>query len=288
VDGSRFDDLARSAASSRRGLVKALFGSAIAGALAVVGGGDVAAKKPYKKPFHRLHKTCNDDADCGQYTFCNFSACPSCSTGVCWPTACRIGGAIYQKNDSEPGNPCQICNPDRDWNDWSDQQDGIPCGNPTGDPCVSAFSACQAGVCVPTPVSDGTECGTGQVCCGGDCCPGGLVCGAGGCQPPEEDDDDGSNPPCPGGNCDQGGGCTGPDCPVDCTINGVTYPAGTINPDSECEWCDTNVSTTMWSARPANERCGIDRTRFCCNGICCVPGKMCCGEVGTCQSSCGA
>jgi hypothetical protein len=285
VDESGFDDLARSFASSRRGIVKTLLGGVIATTLTAVGLDGAAAKKEQKKPFHHVKKTCNDDSDCGQYTFCNFSGCPSCSTGTCWPTACRIGGTIYQKNDREPGNPCRVCNPDRNWEDWSDQQDGIPCGNPTGNPCVSALSACQAGVCVPSPVADGSECGPGQVCCGGDCCPGGLVCGGGGCQQPEDDDDDDNPPPCPGGDCDSGG-CTGTDCPPECTINETTYANGTINPDQDCEWCDTSVSTTAWTIRPDNAGCGPDFTRFCCNGICCVLGKRCCGAVGICGADC--
>lgn len=303
MDGNCFDSLARSFAtsSSRRRVLGSLVGAFLAAAF----GGTAEAR--HCRPVGRK---CNKDAHCcsglckqhlnGNACQCVTAAdCPvPCSLGAacadlmacdaslgCMHVACLIDNTIYQLGDRNPANPCQICDPGQNWEDWVNQNDGILCGNPSGTPCVSDFSTCQAGVCVPTPLDDGADCGDGQVCCGGDCCSGGQVCGAGGCQPPPDDGDDDEPPPCPGGDCDSGG-CTGTECPPECTINEATFSNGTINPDQDCEWCDTSISTTAWTLRPDNATCGPDSNRFCCNGTCCVLGKRCCGAVGICGADC--
>jgi hypothetical protein len=282
VDGSGFDELARSLATSRRGAVRVILGGAMAGMATLIVGGDAGAKP---KGFQRLGKPCDHGQPCGEYTLCR--------NGFCEPTKCLIGGVLYDDRVVNRDNPCERCvavEHNDAWRRWSDVPNGHTCPpNASGDPCKSTFIAtCQDGVCVTEPLADGSDCGDGQVCCGGDCCPSGLGCTAGACHQPEDDDDDDDVPPCPGGNCDPGGGCTGADCPSECTIDGHTYADGTINHDRDCEWCDVDVSTTAWTLRPDNAGCGPDFNRFCCNGVCCVIEKVCCGEVGTCAFSCGS
>jgi hypothetical protein len=100
MDGSKFDDLARASAISRRGALKA-----VAGALATFLG---VSTKVEAAPgaFQRAGKRCDNGQPCG-------SLAP-CTNGVCTPIACEIGGAIFQGAELNPNNTCQFCIPTLD------------------------------------------------------------------------------------------------------------------------------------------------------------------------------
>jgi hypothetical protein len=293
VDPTRFDALARTFAigGSRRRVIAVFLG----GLLAALGGGNGAMALGCRG----VGRSCRENANCCsglcKASFTGPSACrcvadldcptpcgvgpacaglAACEEGNCRPKQCWIGKTIVPSGSRNPANPCQVCNPNRNWDGWSNQNDGTLCGNPTGEPCVSDFSKCQAGVCVPEPRPDDADCGSGRVCCGGICCESGDVCDNGVC-----DDSKPVDPP--------GEGCEDnpDDCPNECIIGGVRYQGGTPKPDNECQWCDPQASTTTWSMRPQGDPCGgIDSARICCLGVCCAPRCSCEQPVGTCQN----
>jgi hypothetical protein len=90
----------------------------------------------------------------------------------------------------------------------------------------------------------------------------------------DEDDDVPTNP-------DPGEGCTGPDCAPTCHIGEDEWEAGAVNPLMDCEVCDPSRNANAWSFAVDNTSCGGVPDRYCCQGICCVPGQ-CCSPVGLC------
>lgn len=281
MDPQRFDDFVRTLAVSRRSVLRSLWAGAAAAFAGAVSVHRVNAKP---KPFQRVNKPCGKGQPCGELTVCEF--------GVCRPLACQIDGVIYERNQVNPSDPCQRCNPSRSWNSWSTADDGTGCPLPPKQgECESDFIAtCEAGVCKRQLIS-GTPCGSqgSQVCCNGTCCESGQVCDNGHC----EDDDPPRDPP---------GGCEDGDCPSTCTINGRTYAEGEADREFPCYICDPSKSTTDWTPRGDNVPCSPPgeepvlvccgghccQSDFCCGGkTCCFQDEECCGEI-CCMGECCA
>lgn len=64
-------------------------------------------------------------------------------------------------------------------------------------------------------------------------------------------------------------------CGCPCNIGGTCYPEGAVNPDNQCEVCDTGESTTDWT---------LDVGRSCNDGDLCTENDVCAGN-GTCSGS---
>ena len=249
MDGARFDDLARILATSRRSLLKTVLGGAVAGMGTLVAREAVAAKKPRPPGYERVGKPCDAGEPCGDKL--------RCQNGSCTPLHCWIGNAEVQPGTPNPDNTCQYCEPANipsTWFGWRTHPDETVCGDPTGLPCISDFSTCLAGECVPLPLPDGHECGPGQVCCRGKCCEGGVIC----------------NPVT---------GCGG------CAIGDRNYRANATNPNHDCQVCDASRDPYAWSLKRDESWCG-NGDRICCGGTCCG-NSQCCSEVGQCTDACG-
>jgi hypothetical protein len=240
MDGSRFDDLLRVAATSRRGAFKLLLGIATAGGTTVLGG-KAAAKS--QKPFHNLGKFCSSDSDCGLYSACieqvGFLRCLS--------TQCFIKGTAYEDGQTNPENSCQYCKTLQTKlhgaENWHSLEEGETChaGGVT-DPCNSSFIAtCQSGACVPSNVADGTPCGESSNACTA------LTCQSGICE---------ETPTNEGGDCDNG-------------VNGVC-----VNRFGSCLGgvCNGNEE-------PDGSNCGLNQVcchRVCCpSGATCNAARQC-------------
>ena len=82
-----------------------------------------------------------------------------CSAGNC-VFGCFVDGAVYQSGDTNPGYPCQSCDPAASTTAWTDALDGSFC-NGTGE--------CSSGSCVMScapPGGDGmTNCGSSSESC---------------------------------------------------------------------------------------------------------------------------
>lgn len=139
-----------------------------------------------------------DPGNCGQ---CG-RACGSaevCNAGSC-QSGCEIAGTFYANGAPNPANGCQSCQPAVGTGSFGNLSDGTSCG--TGQFCQSG--RCQAGCeigaafyatgaanpadacqsCVPATSSnswssatDGTTCGTGEICSGGTCESGCYISG---------------------------------------------------------------------------------------------------------------
>ena len=69
------------------------------------------------------------------------------------------------------------------------------------------------------------------------------------------------------GQVDEGNVCDPCSAPNICTISGQCYSNGQVNPGSPCLECNTAISATSWSSRPAGTVCGAsDCIISTCNG----------------------
>jgi hypothetical protein len=248
MDGPRFDTLTRALAVSRRGALKAALGAALAGVVSGAVRSPAAAVKE-DDPFKHLGKRCKKETKCGSGTHCE--------QGVCRPLVCFIGGQYRPPTGRNPADPCQWCSPSDNPFGWTVMPDDFAC--PLDAPpsiCVPAAS-CQAGACEPTVEPDGAPCGPG------------MACFRGACKPTDSD------PP----------GCTGPDCPKVCTIEGDEYPAGFKDVEFPCRQCDPTANRTDWTPLKDQVPCHSDPdgpVQECCGGLCCFPNVVCC--TGRCCS----
>jgi hypothetical protein len=62
------------------------------------------------------------------------------------------------------------------------------------------------------------------------------------------------------------GGSTGGSSPTACTIQGQMVDAGTVDPQSACEGCNPDASTSSWTALPSGTPC--DAGSVCASGLC--------------------
>lgn len=287
MDGSRFDDLARSLATSRRRALKTLLGGAVAGLAAIVTG---EAAEERRSRFYRAGQPCVTPDQCG-------SAAP-CQFGVCTPIACHIGVRNYRTGQPNPNNACQFCAPTlENWTDWTTLSDGDACGTNqyccNGD-CCTDTQCCVAGVCeecgphctiegVTYPHTEVFPPGGCQVCnvlndpTGWSILSDGAVCG------------DAMDQVCCFGNCCIQNSCCNEErqCATDCAICRIgdkDYPNLQVNPANGCQICDTSHIATAWWPLPERTPCDTPPGGLCCDGDCCNSDE-CCGVDFQCTTT---
>jgi hypothetical protein len=292
VDESRFDNLTRTFAISRRKAIELALGAVAAGLLGTADRVS-AARRGFPGPSNSFEPPgCTvDGAACGETAgriCCNGSCCPPnrcCSdTGQCTVCAdrCEIQGQDYAAGDPNPEHDCQVCDPTRNHFDWS-SADGLLCGESPGRIC------CNGECCSPI------ECCTGIACeeCGPHCLIGGIEIDPDTANPQNECEvcdpsraidawstaDEGSSCNAGDGCCTAGvcGGCS-------CTIDGKPVPDRENNPRNECQECIYARNPNDWSNRDNGVDCGNDGERDCCDGECC-PANQCCTLDG-CELCC--
>jgi hypothetical protein len=259
---------------------------------------------------------------CGTGKVCNGGSC----VGECY-----IGGSFYGAGIGKTGSACQACEPVTSTTGWSNAPDGTSCGG--GEVCASGscVADCFIGgalyaagtlngadpcqVCTPsnttvawTSVADGTNCGSGAVCGGGACMPGCFISKAlypaaatnpnNVCQicMPSTSTSVWSNVPT-GTLCDVGFVCAGGMCQSGCFIGGTLYPAGTTNPNSQCQACIPGSSTSAWSNKADGNGCNDNnsctQTDTCRSGACVGGSPVTCAALdqchvpGTCNAATG-
>lgn len=85
-------------------------------------------------------------------------------------TGCNIAGSCIANGSRDPGNPCRVCDPERDAADYSVDV-GASCGSPASE-CSGQDTCDGDGRCVADDVADGVSCGeagSGLFCLGGEC-----------------------------------------------------------------------------------------------------------------------
>jgi hypothetical protein len=110
-----------------------------------------------------------DDAD-----LCTLDSCDEGSRRCVFgrTASCTIDGMCVADGNTNPANPCEICDTDRSAGRWSPVAAGTGCG--TGEVCeggvLSSGSSCNAaGACVPNA---GTACPSGECASATECRPG--------------------------------------------------------------------------------------------------------------------
>jgi len=192
--------------------------------------------------------------------------CTHVPTGQCW-----IEGALVEAGAENPANECLWCNPTASASGWSAKAKGTACAD-DGLSCTS--DVCDgAGQC-DHPVSEG--CLIEGVCVadresqpGKDC----YECNA-------RYATDGYSPKPDGENCETNGMCDGggtcwPRPAGNCTIAGVEYANGAVNPANECEHCDSFVNPEGWANKARGAACGDD-------GLSCTSSA--CDGAGSCST----
>ncbi len=241
----------------------------------------------------------DDNTGCGGVSgrvCCNAECCSptECCTGAaceeCGPH-CHIGTEDVGAGIEHPDNECEHCDPERDFDSWSQKDPGSPCGLgdlqecclsrccPLGECCDEG--SCGACFCLiegdkvrdgddhPTekclkcsygenpegwsPQPNNIRCGSGddRLCCDGECCPAGQYCTLDGCTD------------------------------YDCFILGVPVAEDQDKPGNSCETCQSNRDRFDWTPLDDGDACGPNDNSECCNGACCPEGQCC--ENGVCQ-----
>lgn len=238
-------------------------------------------------------RVCCNVQCCSPTECCGATSCEECGPH------CRIGNADIPEKTVNPADPCEVCKPEANFNDW-------------------------------TTADDDTSCGSGRVCCHGECCPLGLCCtdgACGECHCKIGDDEfkrgdvnqfnhcqicnldlsrDDWSPGPPNESC---GGlfndrfcCAGDCCPADqccnaigecetcgCVISSEPVQADAVNQLDTCQVCKPNKDRRNWTVLGDGEACGTDADdRVCCSGGCCPQGQCCVdGECKDCGCQIG-
>ncbi|MCL2823807.1 MAG: hypothetical protein FWD57_07440, partial [Polyangiaceae bacterium] len=217
---------------------------------------------------------------------------------------CYIEGDLYEYDESNPKNDCQICTADNE-TEWT-VNDGAICG--TGDTVCNDKAECVTGcfidgdlyaadyfntagdcaeVCDPeqdpgnwSQAGQGLKCSDDSYCDSGTCTQG---CWIGGhhynhgdknseneCEVCSEGNPTGWSAAAVGTKCDDGVTVCNDEraCVTGCIIGENTYPDGFANPDDKCEVCDSSTNATSWTPRGHGDKC--DDGRYCDAGECVV------------------
>ncbi len=162
------------------------------------------------------------------------------------PKGCAVDGGSVAEGAIDPGNPCQSCQ----------------------------VSVSNAGYSART---EGTACGSGEVCSQGTCAAGcfiggkvlvpGAVNAQNVCQLCNATASTSQwSPAMDGKACATGEVCTAGVCGPGCFIDGGELPAGQGNPANACQTCEPSASTTLWSAKPDGTSCAS--AEVCSAGAC--------------------
>lgn len=234
--------------------------------------------------------SCNDGVACTRADVCTSGVCGGTSYGCSAPDQCHQAGtcngdgtcsfaAKPNGTACNDGNPCTLADT---------CQNGVcTAGSPVT--CTASNSCHNAGTCDTTtglcsnPVkTNGSSCGTGQICNAGACAAGCWINGAyyasgalnGACQScqPSVSTTSWSNIT-EGTGCGTGMFCHTGACATGCWINSTYYAASALNSSNTCQSCLPSVSPTAWSSLASGTSCN--------DGNACTTGETC--LAGTCQ-----
>ena len=221
---------------------------------------------------------------------------PDCDDVVCGDDGCGESCGECPAAQEECVNGARVCQPACEEFACGDDGCGGDCGT-----CPGLQDQCLDGLCACVPACDGIQCGTDG--CGGSCgeCSGQDLCEAGTCvcQPAcagKECGLDGCGGTC--GECVDELECTAASCVGGlcqfvlesqwCLIDEECVSEGALNPQNDCEHCQSDVSTSLWTKRPDGGVC--QSSGVCYQSECCFFELNCegkeCGSNG-CGGTCG-
>jgi MYXO-CTERM domain-containing protein len=189
--------------------------------------------------------------------------------------SCYIGGVVYQPDEANPNNTCEVCDPAQSVDSWTVKADGETCDD--GSACTSN-DTCQSGTCQggqTTTCNDNNPC-TSDVC---DVVTGQCVA---------DPTQDGASCPDDGLSCTSdlcsSGVCEHPINNGSCVINGSCYADGDLKPTNSCLMCDASAAQTGWTPTSAGSSC--EDGSFCTvNDTCDGSGSCSAGSARDCSSA---
>lgn len=268
---------------------------------------------------NQVTNTCEPDCDvlcqppkeCGQVdgTDCDCGGCDdglACTTDTCPDSTChhdlqnnycKIAGDCVGSGFENPQEPCWKCKPAQAKYDWTELEDGAPCGSgkkcyqgaccffatncfgkecgPDGcggvcGTCDGPQDECVVDQCVCQPACQDKNCGSDG--CGGTCgaCGQNEECGDGVCY-------------CQGGSVACDGSC--------CESEDVCYQDSCCSPDCAGKECGTDGCGAKCGSCGAYEECSVNGECQCkvgypqCGDVCCWKWKVC-FEGGCCLPNC--
>jgi hypothetical protein len=278
MDGSRFDDLAKSfgAQRTRRGMLGALAGAA----LAAVGFGKAASARTCRS----VGNACSTNGDCCSANcvtegrtrkICRCTADRDCPGGVCLAGDCCIPPA-------DDVTCAGLCGPQT--NNCGQPVACAPCCTPTAQSCQTngqcCSGVCAAGSCAGGAVADGGACDEDGDCLNRHCCAG--VCRT-------LDTDPGNCGAC-GAVCRIGESCTAgvctcgsnPRCPIDqqCVSGACTVGCDAVTCAAACgEGAQCFAGPERHYCYPSSG--GYDCGQPCNRDAECSRGYACAGTLGS-------
>lgn len=246
--------------------------------------GPCNAPTPAPETCNTIDDDCDGEVDEG--LLCN---CPD--------TACLIGDKCISAGSKNPLDPCKVCNPLQNAQDWS-VQNGLACddGNACtqGEKCSSGQcqggsavdcsawnSACAIGVCGAKGCAAQPK--SGGSCDDGDPCTSGDICSSGQCKGAPKDCSAFDNACsgkgiCVGGQCQSSGSGGTPVCTAGAQES-ESQPCGNCGTQTRKRTCTNVCSWGAWSAWSDCAGVGVcmpGATEACTEGC----------EVKTCSNSC--
>jgi formylglycine-generating enzyme required for sulfatase activity len=182
-----------------------------------------------------------------------------CLNGMCVSVWCTIDGTVYAEGQSNPANPCQVCNNEMNNSAWSPAPAGTTCVSGDGGGGYCQGMQCEAGCFIgQTLYAAGTvnpedpcqACTPASNLTDWSNLPDGLSCGSGG------------DEFCAKGMCQKG-----------CVISGSVYAAGSVNSANTCQNCQPNSSQDEWTSLPAGTSCTLASDAGSAPGVC--NGTLC-------------
>ena len=211
-----------------------------------------------------LEAQCADDGLGWTFDVCDGArVCTHVHAGKCW-----TGEELVDAGSQHPTNDCLECRPSASASGWSPKAKGSACED-DGLSCTA--DVCDgAGQCDHV-VSEGCLIG-GECVADRDSEPGKDCheCNARYSKDAYSPKPDGENCDADGedGVCDGGGTCW-PRPAGQCLIDGVAYANGQVNPENECQRCDSFLDPEGWVSRARGAACeddGLPCTSSVCDG----------------------
>jgi hypothetical protein len=181
------------------------------------------------------------------------SACGSgnvCRSGSC-AAGCFIDGQYRAPGSTNPGNPCQVCNPTNATGSWSNGNEGSSSGCGGGQVCH--IGACTSGCFISSGFVSPQALNPANTC--EACSPGTSTSSYTALSD--------------GATCNTGGGnyCKADTCILGCNVTGTgVVTAGTLNTSNSCQICDPSRATTAFSTVSNGTSCGSGS--ICFSGNC--------------------
>ena len=169
---------------------------------------------------------------------------------------CLIDSTPYASGDANPADACQTCQPALSVSTWTNVSNGTACGSE---------QVCSVGICRLGCWLDGAYYPAAATKPGNDC----QYCNPTLSVSTWTNEEDGMS-------CGSGHVCNAGLCGTGCWVNGTLYTSGAVNPANACQTCQPGISDTAWSDTAKGASCGAGQVcSFAgCQSGCWIDGSL--------------